>query len=413
MASRVNRRRTGRRIRVVVALAIVGLLAGIVVSSAAALRFTDFPCPEAGPGGVRVCPQGVVGTSYATQLDGAAGCGPALPYQYRVLNGALPPGLSLSFRGLISGTPTQAGTYTFWIELSDENPPSAEWCRPDVAEREFSITVLSGLSITTQSLPTGASVGVTYSAPLAAMLLTTLSPPTGTPAGPLTWSIASGTLPPGLGIANGVISGTPTAEGSYQFVVRAELDPTRSDIETLTIVVRQPVTIAAPSVVPRSELGAPFRMPLSASGGTGTFTWALSDGALPTGLALAADGSISGTPAAAGSFRFTASATDSEGRIASYPGLLIVAPRLAISTLKLRPAKVGRLYRAKLKALGGVLPKTWRVKSGRLPAGIRLDRALGVFSGMPRKAGTYRITVEVVDALKVKSTKTFAIVVGA
>jgi hypothetical protein len=245
------------------------------------------------------------------------------------------------------------------------------------------------------------------------MLITSVSPPAGTVPAGLAWSVVSGTLPPGLALASGVISGTPTAEGTYQFVVRAELDSTRSDTETLTMAVRQPVTIAAPSVVPGSEVGAPFRMPLVASGGTGTFTWAVSDGALPTGTALGTDGAISGTPTGAGSFRFTASATDSEGRIASYPGLLTVASRLAISTLKLPPAKVGRLYKAKLKALGGVLPKTWKVKSGRFPTGVRLDRALGVISGTPKKAGRYRITVEVVDALKVKSTKTFTILVAA
>jgi hypothetical protein len=284
---------------------------------------------------------------------------------------------------------------------------------PDKAEREFSIDVLAGLSITTQSLPAGASVGVPYSAPLGAMLLTTLSPPAGTVPATLAWTVVSGTLPPGLAIVNGAISGSPTAEGSYQFVVRAEFDPKRTDTETLTMVVRAPVTITAP-LTPRSEVGVPFRLPLTATGGTGpgTYTWSLSSGALPTGVALAADGTISGTPAAGGSFGFTASATDTEGRIASYPGLVTVALRIAISTMKIRPAKVGRLYRAKLKALGGVLPKTWRVKSGRFPQGIRLDRALGVISGTPRKAGRYRITVEVVDALKVKSTKTLLLVVG-
>jgi hypothetical protein len=398
--------------RLVVALAIVGLLAGIVVSTAAALRFTDTPCPE-GAGSVHFCAEGIVGASYSQQLNGASGCGPGLPYQYRILNGAPPPGISLSSSGLIGGTPTQTGTYSFWVELSDQDPPSQSWCVPDKAEREFSLTVLAGLSITTRSLPAGASVGVLYSAPLEAMLITSVSPPAGTVPAGLAWSVVSGTLPPGLALASGVISGTPTAEGTYQFVVRAELDSSRFDTETLTMVVRQPVTIAAPSVVPPSEVGAAFRMPLSASGGTGTFTWAVSDGALPTGVALAADGTISGTPAGAGSFRFTASATDAEGRIASYPGLLTVASRLAISTLKIRPAKVGRLYKAKLKALGGVLPKTWRVKSGRLPVGVKLDRTLGIFSGTPRKAGRYRVTVEVVDALKVKSTKTLLLLVAA
>jgi len=408
VASRVNRRPTHRRIRFAVALAIVGLLAGIVISTAAALRFADTPCLEAGGGGIRVCPEGVVGASYSQQLGGAAGCGPGLPYQYRILNGALPPGLSLSSSGLISGRATQSGKYFFWVELSDQDPPSAAWCVPDKAEREFSIDVLAGLSITTQSLPAGASVGVPYSAPLDAMLLTTVSPPTGTVPAGLTWTVLSGTLPPGLAIVGGAIAGTPTTEGSYQFVVRAELDPKRTDTETLTLVVRAPVTIAAPPV-PKSEVGVPFSTRLAATGGTATFTWSLVGGALPPGIDLGADGTLTGTPRLADTFGFTVGVADTEGRTASYAGVLNVAKKLAISTLRLRPGKVGRLYRAKLATTGGVLPKKWKVTSGPLPRGIRLDRALGVLSGTPTRPGRYRVTFEATDALKVKSTKTFVI----
>ena len=88
-----------------------------------------------------------------------------------------------------------------------------------------------------------------------------------------------------------------------------------------------------------------------------------------------------------------------------------VAAKLSIATKRLRPGKVGKLYAAKLVALGGVQPKLWRVK-GRLPRGVKLDRKTGVLSGIPTKAGTYRITVEVTDALKVKSTQSLVIVVA-
>ena len=92
--------------------------------------------------------------------------------------------------------------------------------------------------------------------------------------------------------------------------------------------------------------------------------------------------------------------------------MIVVAPKLDIATQRLRPGRVGKLYRAKLVALGGVQPKLWRVK-GRLPRGVKLDRTTGVLLGTPKKAGTYRITVEVTDALQVKSTESFVIVVTA
>src|SRR5436853_4652363 len=114
---------------------LVSLLALVVVPAAFALRFTDdsYDFPTA-----------TVGQAYSKQLNGAGGCGPALPYQYKLISGNLPPGISLSSGGLVSGTPTQSGGYSFWVDLSDQNPPSANWCRPAEAQREFTITVQGG-----------------------------------------------------------------------------------------------------------------------------------------------------------------------------------------------------------------------------------------------------------------------------
>jgi hypothetical protein len=397
------------------------VLAGVVATTAAALAFDDAkPCVDTQP--TFVCPQGVVGASYSIQLEGRGGCGPdpaagsaGLPYQYRVLNGALPPGLSLSSSGRISGTPAQAGDYSFWVELSDENPPSQSWCVPKQAERPFSIKVLSGLTITTNALSQPATVGAAYSAPIEAMLVTSLSPLTGTPAAGATWSVVagSGALPPGLTLGNGVISGTPTTEGSYQFKVQAALDPTRTHSQTLSIVVRSPVAITTTGAftgdtrLVRTEVGVPISATLTASGGAGTYTWSLASGALPPGV-TASNGTIIGKPTTAGAYRFSLSAADVEGRTATFAATVLVAPRLAISTLVLRPGKAAKLYRAKLAKTGGVAPVKWTARSP-LPRGIRLDRTLGLLSGMPKKPGRYRVTFEVVDALKVTSTKTLVI----
>ena len=75
------------------------LVALVVVPAALAIRFTDdsFNIPPA-----------YVGQPYTKQFDGRGGCGPALPYQYTIIGGALPPGLSLSLSGLISSNDTFA-----------------------------------------------------------------------------------------------------------------------------------------------------------------------------------------------------------------------------------------------------------------------------------------------------------------
>jgi hypothetical protein len=278
-------------------------------------------------------------------------------------------------------------------------------------DNDFFITIEPRVLVTTETAGPG-TTGVPYSLALSAVMKsspTTTSPPSS----PLAWT-ASGQLPPGLtlGATDGVISGTPTTEGSYAFAVRAALIDGRADTKALKIDVRAPVAIAVPTV-PRSEIGVPFQLALAASGGSGTYTWTLSSGTLPPGVALAANGTISGTPRAGGTFPFTATATDTEARKADYPGALNVASRLAITTRVLRPAKVGRAYRQKVVTIGGVIPKALRVTRGPLPRGIRFDRALGVLSGTPTRPGTYRITFDAVDALKAHSTKTLKLVVTA
>jgi hypothetical protein len=410
--------------RLGLALALVTALAGIVAATAAALAFDDaVPCPASPV--VYVCPGGTVDASYSIQLVGRGGCGPdppneGLPYQYRVLNGALPPGLSLSKSGVVSGTPTQAGTYSAWIELSDEDPPSASWCLPKKAEREFSFTINARLLVATESAAPG-TLGRTYSLPLAAVMKTGADA-TAPASSPVTWSLSQGQLPPGLLLdsATGVISGTPTSEGASVFVVRAALVDGRSDTKGLEIIVRQPLSIAAANPLAPTgtaptpwEVGVPFSAKLSATGGSGTYTWSIAGGALPTGFALAADGTVAGRTEAAGTYRATLRLTDSEGRTADYAAAFNVASRLAISTTKLRTGKVGRLYRSKVATSGGIAPKKWKIKRGPLPRGIRFDRTLGLLSGTPTRPGRYRVTFEATDALKVTASKTLVVEVLA
>lgn len=407
-----------RSVRLALALAFVAVLAGVVAATAAALAFDDgTPCRDTQP--LFICPAGVVDGSYSIQFQSHGGCGPALPYQYKVVNGALPAGLSLSSGGNLSGKPTSAGTSQFWVELSDENPPSASWCAPKQAHREFSLTVLARVLVTTEATAPG-TIEAPYTLGLTAAMKTGPDA-TSQPSSPLTWTVIQGQLPAGLALnsATGLISGMPTAEGASSFVVSAALVDGRADTKGLTITVRQPLAIQAPPPFAFTgtstlwEVGVPFTAKLAASGGTGTYTWTLAEGALPTGMALAADGTVAGTPGAAGAFRATLRLTDTEGRTADYASAFGVASRLAISTLKLRTGKVGRLYRAKLKATGGVLPKKWKVKTGPLPRGIRFDRTLGLLSGTPTRPGRYRVTFEATDALKVTSKKTLLIEVRA
>jgi hypothetical protein len=238
--------------------------------------------------------------------------------------------------------------------------------------------------------------------------------------GKQTFHLDSGLLPTGLTLASdGTLSGTPLQVGRFQFYVQmrepqnepATCAGKRTEKQFTLKIRNQPSIVSTPPAASRSEVGVPFRLTLRARGGTGIFAWALVDGRLPKGVRIRANGSIVGTPRAAGTYPITARARDTEARYVSWAGTLSVADRLRIRTQRLPAARVGRVYTTDLGSTGGVVPKTWTLERGRLPRGILLAKALGRFTGVPKKAGRYQVTVEVRDGLDVKSAKAFTILV--
>ena len=397
------------------AVVLAGVFAAIAVTGAsgASFKVDNGPCPEPPGGGALLrCPTGHVGAPYSLQLQGEEGCD---TYWFEIPNGALPAGLSMSRSGLVTGVPTGAGTARFWVWIHD--PTAAEggpsWCAyDDQSEREFSIPIDPGLAIVNDSVEP-ATVGQSYSETLAAKQVESLNPPTG-PDVQAAWSVQSGALPPGLTFSpDGALAGAPTVEGSYQFVVRAQ-NGGQSATATYTLVVRQPVVVKSQFgslKPPRAEVRIRLLTAATATGGTGTYAWSISSGALPVGVALdATSGTISGSPQKAGRFGFDVSAADGEGRDATVSAVLTVAPTLTIKTLHLTAAKLGRAYQAKLVTAGGVQPVSWTLR-GRLPFGVRFAKRVGALVGTPRRMGTFRVTVEARDALGAKSQKTLVLLV--
>jgi hypothetical protein len=176
------------------------------------------------------------------------------------------------------------------------------------------------LAITTTTLPNG-TTGTTYNS--------TLGATGGAP--PYTWALVSGALPTGLNLsAGGVISGIPTAAGTFTFTVSVTDSLGVTKTAALTITVVSPPLLIATTTLPNGTLTpplTPYSFTFVATGGTPGYTWAITSGALPPGLNLnGVTGLISGTPTTAGTFTFAIRVTDSVGGTATAVVSITITP---------------------------------------------------------------------------------------
>jgi len=203
------------------------------------------------------------GTSYLQTLQASGGTS---PYTWSVVagSGSLPLGLSLSSSGVISGTPTAAGTYSFTLQVND----SASQSSSATYSVTCSAAVATPLSITSYSLA-GGTVGVSYSESLAASGGTA----------PYSWALFSGSLPPGLSLgSNGVVSGIPGNASVYTFTVGITDSASQSSSTTLSITILSassaptapPPAAPPPSTPPASSpASTPSTTSTTSSSGTG------------------------------------------------------------------------------------------------------------------------------------------------
>lgn len=343
-------------------------------------------------------PGGTVNSSYSTPLTATSG---TTPYTWSLSSGSLPGGLSLaSSTGMISGTPTAAGTTNFTVQVTDADLLSAT--------QQLSIVVNPApLSITTTSpLPSG-TLNSAYSTTVAATGGIT----------PYSWSISSGSLPAGLSIApsTGTISGSPTATGTSNFTVKVTDSSSAFTTQPFSMTVGTAPPVVTTASLPSGTQNVAYSgATLAATGGTTPYTWSLSSGTLPAGLTLASGtGMISGTPTGTGTSNFTVQVTDANSLTGTKPLSLTIIAQPTITTASLPSGNQNAAYSTTLAATGGTTPYTWSIFSGTLPAGLSLATNTGQISGTPTATGTSSFTVQLTDLNSLTTTKSFSITINA
>lgn len=307
--------------------------------------------------------------------------------QYTIGDGALPPGLVLDAdTGRITGTPTEAGPYSFTLVATSELGSSSLPVQGTVVQGPGAIS----------GAPDAWIVGEPATGTVNA---------TGTPA-PV-YTVTEGTLPDGVTLdpATGAFTGVPAVAGPYSFTVTAENGVgTPSTQEFSGVVDQAPIWNTSDGLA--LEVGASIETAFTATG-TPAPTYAVVEGELPAGLTLdPATGALTGTPTEAGPYSFTLAASNGIGdpALLQVSGVVLAAPQWWDTTIAV--PRVGAAFSDGVAA-HGTPSATYTVTAGHLPKGLSLDAATGAITGTPTAAGAYSFTVTADNGVGAPATHEF------
>ncbi|MGC1596073.1 MAG: kelch repeat-containing protein [Candidatus Acidiferrales bacterium] len=288
-------------------------------------------------------PGGTIQTTYDAAANGfsftASGGVPPYAWSWAAAAGsALPPGLSLTGAGLISGTPTSVGNFNVQVTAKDSaSPPSQQTVNYtiDISGPSFGIN---------SSAPPSGMTGIAYDGRVGSVCKPgtpncfcifmpvrpschigehgfQLTVTGGTQPYTWSWSAAPGSaLPPGLTLsATGLLDGVPSQAGTFAVVVAVS----DSSMPALQNSADYSITVAPPPPPQISTVNSPsavvnvaYSFTFAAAGGELPLMWS-ETGALPPGLSFDASGVLFGKPTATGGFPITVMVQDSAGQNAT------------------------------------------------------------------------------------------------
>ncbi|HMZ20956.1 MAG TPA: putative Ig domain-containing protein, partial [Blastocatellia bacterium] len=352
-------------------------------------------------------PVATVGDVYSQTLTATGG---APGYEFALLSGALPPGLSLAANGALSGTPSATGGFSFTIKATDANGCTGA--------RSYSMT------INTRPVIQPAAVTRQQGSPATVALIANVGDA----------EQSAGTLAVNVnGAASAMVNGVTistlniNAAGAVSAESTASCDATTASF-TLTVTDNAGVATSAPLTVNVAANTSPTlsysnQSLLSGASLTIAPTVGPSDNGAIASVALQSPGTFTGAlsvnaagvvsvgnAAPAGTHTIEIRATDNCGAaVVSQFTLTVVCPAINISPTTLPGGRMGINYQQPLTAAGGALNYSWTIEAGALPTGISLSG--GNLTGVPVVAGEFSFTVRATDANGCFGARSYALVI--
>ena len=295
---------------------------------------------------------------------------------------SLPAGLALSADGVLSGTPTQSGTFPIVVTVTDNNSCSGTSATYNLTINCQTISVTNP-GINTGTVDTPFSQTFTQIGAHGAANFTTGSP-----------------LPAGLALSTaGVLSGTPTQSGTFPIVVTVtDSNSCTGAGATYNLTINcQTISVTNPGVN-TGTVDAPFSQTFTQTGAHGTPTFTTTPSSLPAGLSLSSAGVLSGTPTQSGTFPIVVTVTDANGCTgtgATY-NLGIGCQTISVTNPANSTGTANTAFSETFTQTGASGTATFTTAS-ILPNGVTLSSA-GVLSGTPTQSGTFPIVVTVTDS---------------
>ena len=199
------------------------------------------------------------------------------------------------------------------------------------------------------------------------------------------------TLPPGLTLGtNGVITGTPTTQGTYNVTVSAT-NAAGTGNAPLVITVQPPTPTLTGVTPPGGQVGSAYSYQIAATNNPTSYGAAN----LPPGLNVNANtGQVSGVPTQPGTFDITFSATNAGGTGSASFSVVILPAAPVVSSAASASGIVGTPFSYQITGTNG--PTAFN--AGGLPAGLSINPQTGGIGGTPTQAGTFTVSLSATNA---------------